>query len=131
MARNFIREHCGADVGTERTWREAQKLWAQYYDRSEVLPGYLPHCERTGGHVANAARMYVELHMLAEFSDRKEWHFTYLAYQAGRAYASLGQTELARVWLRKAREFRSFEDSAVQYYANQASEELDRIGAAH
>jgi len=115
--RAYITQRCGEDSGTKRTWRLAMKLWAHYYETSDSLPAYLGHCFKSGGLMAEAAATYGQLQELAELNGEED---SYLAYEAGRSYADLGQVEVAKLWFLKAAEFKDSTVSSVKYYAEQA-----------
>lgn len=118
--REFVSSHFGSDMGTESTWRAAWKIWLEYYLRTGGIPVYVAHCYNAGGDHENAIKLYAEMFEFAGLTDEPEWYATYLAYEAGRAYHSKGQTELARLWFAKAAQHKESADRAVAYYAEVA-----------
>ncbi len=114
-----------------QTWKQALKLWAQAEAKAGRLGTYIAHCYRAGTQYASAARVYGELFGVAHSgdADKRTWHRTYLAYNAGRAYAELGETRWARFWFSRAGAAKNDKDSAVAFYAKQALKQRDKLPA--
>ena len=142
----FVRHTYGDDVGTKATWRQALKVYAITCTRLNILPVFMAHCYMSGQRYADAAKMYGELYDLVDArvenaasieenrelhdfaqGEEKDWHHCYIAYEAGRAYALLGDLEKAEMWFSRSTEFVQHRHSAISYYAKRSAELLKEL----
>ena len=143
---NYVSRIYGADVGTKATWRQALKVYAITCKRLNVLPVFMAHCYMSGQRYADAAKMYGELYDLVDArvesaesieenrelhdfaqGEEKDWLHCYIAYEAGRAYALLGDLEMAETWYSRSAEYVEHRHSAISYYAKESAKLLKEL----
>jgi len=126
--RNYVRKRYGNDTGTKETWKEALKTWAIASQRHNIFPVYLAHCHQSGEDYKRAAEIYADLYKLADTQkDERDWYRVYMAFNAGKTFELLKDTDKAVSWYSRAAEYVGNKDEAIADYARQSADKAKQL----
>lgn len=124
----YVRRTYGSDVGTKATWKQAVKIYTLTCKRLNIFPVFVAHCYMSGQKYAAAGRIYGQLYDLADTQrEEKDWYQSYLAYEAGCAFALLDDLDRAATWYSRSAEFVGHPHSAISYYAKVSAKRLKEL----
>lgn len=116
--------------------RRACKMTGLVLLKLKASPTHLAHCFMKIGEHRTAASIYVALYEMLRVSKRHRWHLAakrewflvHMSYNAGEAYATLGNRSEATRYLAIAARYVRFgtmkQDHAIRYYAELAERTL-------
>lgn len=126
--REYVKYYYGADVGTEKTWKQALKCWVLYYHKTQQFPAYIGHCFSEGKQHNEAIKVYTDLYFLANTqAEEEDWYKAFLGYLVGGEFEKINNKEKAMLWYSYSCKYNKSFDDATKYYGQRSCDEQLRL----